>query len=130
MEDFRSKSCKVEAFNGGKAPRSMQDLRCYSASNYYNNNYQVGGDHHHHQNNNNSKEIIKMKKSKSNNLGKISSFGKSTSTKSWSFNDPELQRKSRVASYKVYAVEGKMKGSLRKSFKWIKNTCTQMINGL
>ncbi|KAI9162256.1 hypothetical protein LWI28_025478 [Acer negundo] len=117
MEDFRSKSCKVEAFNGGKAPTSMQDLRCYSATNYYNNNnnnYQVGGDHRQ----NNSKK------------SKISTFGKSTSTKSWSFNDPELQRKSRVASYKVYAVEGKMKGSLRKSFKWIKNTCTQMINGL
>ncbi|KAK0597925.1 hypothetical protein LWI29_029971 [Acer saccharum] len=122
MEDFRSRSCKVEDFNGGKAPTSMQDLRCYSAANYYNNNdYQVGGGHH-HQNN--------SKKSKSSNLGTISTFGKSTSTKSWSFNDPELQRKSRVASYKVYAVEGKMKGSLRKSFKWIKNTCTQMINGL
>ncbi|KAK2653104.1 hypothetical protein Ddye_012960 [Dipteronia dyeriana] len=134
MEDFRSKSCKVEAFNGGKAPTSMQDLRCYSATNYYNNYYyQVGGDHHHHQNsnnNNNNKEMMKMKKSKSSNLGKISTFGKSTSTKSWSFNDAELQRKSRVASYKVYAVEGKMKGSLRKSFKWIKNTCNQMINGL
>ena len=50
--------------------------------------------------------------------------GKSTVTKpskSWSFSDPELQRKKRVAGYKIYAAEGKMKGSLRKSFRWIKN---------
>ncbi|KAF4369434.1 hypothetical protein F8388_001856 [Cannabis sativa] len=38
----------------------------------------------------------------------------------WSLNDPELQRKKRVVGYKAYVVEGKMKGSFRKSFKWIK----------
>ncbi|XP_057733829.1 uncharacterized protein LOC130949004 [Arachis stenosperma] len=47
----------------------------------------------------------------------------------WNLNDPELQRKKRVASYKIYSVEGKMKGSLRKSFRWIKNTCSQAIHG-
>lgn len=56
----------------------------------------------------------KMKKSKS----RVAS---SSSSKSWSFSDPELQRKKRVVSYKAYAVEGKMKGSLRKSFRWIKD---------
>ncbi|KAI3774167.1 hypothetical protein L1987_48711 [Smallanthus sonchifolius] len=45
--------------------------------------------------------------------------GKSTA-KSWSFNDPEFQRKKRVASYKVYSVEEKVKGSFRKSFSWLK----------
>lgn len=59
----------------------------------------------------NGKEI-QMKKVK-NNQGSIG--------KSWSFNDPEMKRKKRVAGYKVYAVEGKMKGSLRKSFRWIKD---------
>ncbi|XWS26666.1 hypothetical protein CRYUN_Cryun26dG0050100 [Craigia yunnanensis] len=39
----------------------------------------------------------------------------------WSFNDPELQRKNRVASYKVYTVEGKVKGSFKKSFRWLKD---------
>ncbi|KAJ4849489.1 hypothetical protein Tsubulata_041457, partial [Turnera subulata] len=37
--------------------------------------------------------------------------GKSTNgvvSKSWSFTDPELRRKRRVASYKVYSVEGKL----------------------
>ncbi|KAL5755661.1 hypothetical protein ACOSP7_020059 [Xanthoceras sorbifolium] len=100
MEDFRSKSCKVEA------PTSMQELRCYSATS------------HHDQ-----KEKIKMKKKSK------STFGKSSSSSWRGLNDPEVQRKTRVASYKVYAVEGKMKGSFRKSFKWIKNTYTQMIHG-
>ncbi|XP_071726946.1 uncharacterized protein [Rutidosis leptorrhynchoides] len=54
--------------------------------------------------------------------------GKST-TKSWSFNDPEFQRKKRVASYKVYSVEGKVKGSFRKSFKWLKNKYTNAVYG-
>lgn len=54
---------------------------------------------------------------------------KSSLSSSWGFNDPELQRKRRVASYKVYAVEGKMKGSLRKSFRWIKHTCTNVVHG-
>ncbi|KAM1210789.1 hypothetical protein ACFX2J_002597 [Malus domestica] len=36
--------------------------------------------------------------------------------------DPELQRKKRVASYNVFTMEGKVKTSLRNSFKWIKNS--------
>ncbi|KAH0969838.1 hypothetical protein GBA52_028434 [Prunus armeniaca] len=42
--------------------------------------------------------------------------------------DPELQRKKRVASYKMYSVEGKMKGSFRKSFRWLKDKCTQVLS--
>ncbi|XVF74376.1 hypothetical protein PTKIN_Ptkin13bG0105600 [Pterospermum kingtungense] len=111
MEDFRSKSYRdggvqMESYYGG--PSNMQELRCYSA------NYATSV-----QPNQFGKEI-KIKKSKS-------SFG--SSSKSWSFNDPELQRKKRVAGYKVYAVEGKMKGSLRKSFRWIKDTYTQVVYG-
>ncbi|GAA0184419.1 hypothetical protein LIER_31707 [Lithospermum erythrorhizon] len=44
--------------------------------------------------------------------------GKFTS-KNWSLNDPELKRRRRVASYKVYTVEGK-------SFGWFKQSCTQL----
>ena len=91
------------------APTSMQDLRCYSA------NHAGSSAYPHHI----GKEV-KMERGKST-VGKPSKF--------WSFNDPELQRKKRVASYKIYAVEGKMKGSLRKSFRWIKNTCTQAVYG-
>ncbi|KAJ6947552.1 hypothetical protein NC651_002051 [Populus alba x Populus x berolinensis] len=114
MEHFRSKSCRegrieMEGYDEDKAaPTNMQDLRSYSVS------YAVSV-----QPNQSGKEG-KMKKGKSN-LG--------SSSKSWSFNDPELQRKRRVANYKVYAIEGKMKGSLRKSFRWIKDTCTQVVYG-
>lgn len=57
--------------------------------------------------------------------GKITS----SSSKSWSFNDPEFQRKKRVASYKVYSVEGKVKGSFRRSFRWLKDKYTQVVYG-
>ncbi|KAK9943762.1 hypothetical protein M0R45_009359 [Rubus argutus] len=40
--------------------------------------------------------------------------------------DPELQRKKRVASYNVFTMEGKLKTSLRNSFKWIKNRFTDI----
>ncbi|KAK8670274.1 hypothetical protein V6N13_105032 [Hibiscus sabdariffa] len=117
MEDFRSKSYRdggmqMESYYGGGGPSNMQDLRCFSAS--YASSVHV-------QPNQLVKEI-KMKKTKS-------SLASSSSSKSWSFNDPELQRKKRVAGYKVYAVEGKMKGSLRKSFRWIKDTYTQVVYG-
>ena len=103
--------------NGSNGPNpsainGMQDLRCYSASYAYPPRTQNNIDN----NNNNSK----FKKGKAGN-GSVS--------KSWSFSDPELQRKKRVASYKVYTVEGKLKGSLRKSFRWIKETCDRVVYG-
>ncbi|KAE8715390.1 putative casein kinase [Hibiscus syriacus] len=109
MEGFRSKSYRdgeaqrESYYEGG--PRNMQDLRCYSAGGYANTV---------------QPNQIKLKKSKS-------TFG--PSSKAWSFNDPELQRKKRVAGYKVYAVESKMKGSLKKSLRWFKNTCAQIVYG-
>ncbi|CAN1136328.1 hypothetical protein LINPERPRIM_LOCUS21020 [Linum perenne] len=83
----------------------MQDLRCYSAS------YAAAAS---------SVYPFKFNKGKSTN-GSVS--------KSWSFNDPELQRKKRVASYKVYTVEGKVKGSFRKSFRWLKDRYSRVANG-
>lgn len=100
----------MEGYYGGKeAPTSMQDLRSHSV-NYAGSSTQP----------NQLGKEVKIKKGKSN-LG--------SSSKSWGFNDPELQRKKRVASYKVYAMEGKMKGSLRKSFRWIKDTYSQVVYG-
>ncbi|XP_057459234.1 glycine-rich RNA-binding protein 2, mitochondrial-like [Actinidia eriantha] len=55
--------------------------------------------------------------------------GKSTNGPSWGFTDPEFERKKRVASYKAYSVEGKFKGSFRKSFKWIKDRYNQVVYG-
>ncbi|XWS17620.1 hypothetical protein CRYUN_Cryun33cG0082800 [Craigia yunnanensis] len=62
-------------------------------------------------------------------LKKGKSTSGSSSSKSWSFADPEFQRKKRVASYKMYSVEGKVKGSLRRSFRWLKNKYTQVVYG-
>ncbi|KAG2334258.1 hypothetical protein Bca52824_005438 [Brassica carinata] len=38
-------------------------------------------------------------------------------------------KKKRVASYKMYSVEGKVKGSFRKSFRWLKQRYTQVVYG-
>ncbi|KAM7513731.1 hypothetical protein LguiA_003314 [Lonicera macranthoides] len=58
-------------------------------------------------------------------------FGFEDRAKSFSFNgpgdgaeNPEVKRRKRVASYNMYSVEGKVKSSLRNSFKWIKNKFT------
>ncbi|XVF88787.1 hypothetical protein PTKIN_Ptkin19aG0079400 [Pterospermum kingtungense] len=120
MEDLRSKSCgdgrmeQIESYDGNGI-HSMQDLRCYSASYSYTST--VGQDQTQTQQPNNN---VKFKKGKSAN---------GSASKSWSFNDPELQRKKRVASYKVYTVEGKLKGSLRKSFKWLKDRYNRVVYG-
>ncbi|KAI3887148.1 hypothetical protein MKW92_035160, partial [Papaver armeniacum] len=37
------------------------------------------------------------------------------------FNGSELHRKEKFSSYKVYVVEGKMKESFKKSFRWFKD---------
>ncbi|XP_022759676.1 uncharacterized protein LOC111306041 [Durio zibethinus] len=50
-------------------------------------------------------------------------------SKPWGFTDPEMKRKKRIAKYKVYTVEGKVKASLRKGFRWIKNKCSQIVHG-
>ncbi|KFK38741.1 hypothetical protein AALP_AA3G154900 [Arabis alpina] len=63
----------------------------------------------------NDYQITKIKKSKS-----VPNADRAAS-RSWSFSDPESRRKRRVAGYKVYSVEQKMKGSIRKSFKWFKD---------
>ncbi|XP_029129514.1 uncharacterized protein LOC114914879 [Cajanus cajan] len=109
MEDFRSKSygdgrMQIESYSGN----NMQDLRCHSAS--------YASSVHPTQTHNDAK----FKKGKSTNA---------STSKTWTFSDPELQRKKRVASYKVYAVEGKLKGSLRKSFKWLKDRCNRVVYG-
>ncbi|CAN1842364.1 hypothetical protein LINPERHAP1_LOCUS36831 [Linum perenne] len=36
-------------------------------------------------------------------------------------NNPEVKRRKRVAQYNLYSKEGKLKASLRNSFKWIKS---------
>lgn len=55
--------------------------------------------------------------------------GSISSKAGWCFSDPELQRKKRVASYKAYTVEGKIKRSFSRSFRWLKDRYTHMVHG-
>ncbi|CAI0459687.1 unnamed protein product [Linum tenue] len=50
------------------------------------------------------------------------------SLKVW-WNSPNSKRKRRVARYKLYAMEGKVKSSLKKSCRWVKQTCSRIITG-
>ncbi|KAK3188927.1 hypothetical protein Dsin_028488 [Dipteronia sinensis] len=47
---------------------------------------------------------------------------------SW-VNDPEIKRQRRIVKYKSYAVEGKMKASIRSGFRWVKNKYCQLVHG-
>jgi hypothetical protein len=114
MEDYNRArqygdgTMQMESYYGPPPPRPAisYDLRSYSSSYPQT---QVG-----------SNRDLKLKKRKS---------ASGLSSKSWAFGDPEFQRKKRVASYKMYSVEGKMKGSLRRSFRWLKDKYTQVLYG-
>jgi len=55
---------------------------------------------------------------------------RSKSKRRWlALADPDMDRKRRVAAYKAYGVEGKVKGSFRKSFKWIKDRYLNLVYG-
>ncbi|KAL2236577.1 UNVERIFIED_CONTAM: hypothetical protein Sindi_0849400 [Sesamum indicum] len=50
--------------------------------------------------------------------------------KPWGFNiEPEMKRRKRIARYKVYSVEGRVKASIRKGLRWFKNKCSELIHG-
>ncbi|KAK4418081.1 hypothetical protein Salat_2220800 [Sesamum alatum] len=49
--------------------------------------------------------------------------------KPWGFSDPEMKRRKRIARYKVYSVEGRVKASIRNGLRWIKNKCSEIIHG-
>ncbi|KAJ9183604.1 hypothetical protein P3X46_007433 [Hevea brasiliensis] len=123
MEDYnRSRSysysygagtMQMESYYGPpRPPTTSYDLRSYSASyaqsQMANNGYTTKG--------------FKLKKGKS-------TSGSSFSSKSWSLSDPEFQRKKRVASYKMYTVEGKVKLSFRRSFRWLKDKYSRVVYG-
>lgn len=52
--------------------------------------------------------------------------------KPWGFGssgDSEMKRRKRIARYKAYSVEGRVKASIRNGFRWIKNKCSEIIHG-
>ncbi|MFS7901628.1 hypothetical protein Hanom_Chr01g00001941 [Helianthus anomalus] len=53
-----------------------------------------------------------------------------SSAKPWGgFSDPESKRKKRIAKYKVYTIEGRVKASFRNGIRWIKAKCSDFIHG-
>ncbi|KAI3775219.1 hypothetical protein L1987_49788 [Smallanthus sonchifolius] len=121
MADYRSKAynyterdMQLETYRGGfdsKIPdQPPRNFRSYSVSYATNMDIVVAG----------TNNDFKLKRGKSTN---------GSTSKSWSFKDPEFQRKKRVAGYKVYSVEGKLKGSFRKSFRWIKDKYLHVVYG-
>ncbi|KAH6823869.1 hypothetical protein C2S53_013565 [Perilla frutescens var. hirtella] len=49
--------------------------------------------------------------------------------KPWGFGDSEMKRRKRIARYKVYTVEGRVKASIRNGLRWFKNKCSEIIHG-
>ncbi|KAL1216192.1 hypothetical protein V5N11_018646 [Cardamine amara subsp. amara] len=47
----------------------------------------------------------------------------------WRLLDAETKRKKRIVTYKAYAMEGKVKSTVKKGFRWIKNRCSQILHG-
>ncbi|EOY06657.1 hypothetical protein QUC31_016171 [Theobroma cacao] len=47
----------------------------------------------------------------------------------WGVGNPELKRQRRVVKYKSYAVEAKLKSSLRHGFRWMKNKYCEFVRG-
>lgn len=58
--------------------------------------------------------------------GKKSKERSSKPSKLW-WNDPELKRRGRVARYKLYGAEGKIKRSLKKGYRWFKSKCLEIV---
>ncbi|XWS57448.1 hypothetical protein CRYUN_Cryun09bG0175000 [Craigia yunnanensis] len=52
----------------------------------------------------------------------------SMSIKSW-WNEPKMKRKRRLTKYKMFAIEGKLKDSLKKGHRWIKNKYRKIVHG-
>lgn len=51
-------------------------------------------------------------------------------TRSWDLSaDPEVLRKKRLASYKVYGLEGKVKSSVKKGLHWVKGKYNKLLYG-
>ncbi|KAG8044977.1 hypothetical protein GUJ93_ZPchr0008g12808 [Zizania palustris] len=106
---------QIEPYYGGGGGGGRPDFRSYSysgssaAASSYQYQYEYGG-----------------------RVGPVAEeeVSKSKSKRRWlALGDPDMERKRRVAAYKAYSVEGKVKGSFRKSFKWIKDRYLHLVYG-
>ncbi|XP_074305287.1 uncharacterized protein LOC141640381 [Silene latifolia] len=131
MEEYRCKS-----YSDGR----MEIERCSSTSSYSGNNKHTSETSSNSNNNGVVFEHIRSYSTSSSyaatsvqqppkELRKDKRVNGSFSKAAWCFGDPEMQRKKRVAGYKSYNVQGKLKRSFTKSFRWIKHTYSNMVHG-
>ncbi|KAJ4719362.1 DUF3511 domain protein [Melia azedarach] len=45
-------------------------------------------------------------------------------------SDPETKRRKRVAKYKYYSYEGRVKSSIKDGYRWIRTKCSKLIHGV
>lgn len=67
---------------------------------------------------------------KSSKIAKRNKKRSSAFTFSLPWNDADNKRRRRVAKYKYYSVEGKVKSSIKKGYSWFKSKCSKVIHGL
>ncbi|RAL45617.1 hypothetical protein DM860_009481 [Cuscuta australis] len=123
MEEMRSKSynsnyghTNTTIFSNNNENPKPENLRCHSAS-----SSSYSSSHHPISNPNNKTNYYHHSREDDFKNKKGKPTPPSSSSAGWVLGDPaEMQRKKRVTSYKAYTVEGKLKGSLKKSFRWIK----------
>ncbi|KZV15733.1 hypothetical protein F511_32768, partial [Dorcoceras hygrometricum] len=60
---------------------------------------------------------------------RLTSSSPSYALSTWQRGNPELKRKQRIMSYKSYAIEGKVKASIRNGFRWVKNKYSSIVHG-
>ncbi|KAJ8509715.1 hypothetical protein OPV22_000149 [Ensete ventricosum] len=53
----------------------------------------------------------------------------SSSARPWWSSDPEAAQRRRMARYKAYGVESKVRASLRRGLRWLKSRCSYLVHG-
>ncbi|CAI9090554.1 OLC1v1025354C1 [Oldenlandia corymbosa var. corymbosa] len=107
--------------------------KAYDASNVYvirsrtNNNNDLANDHNHHhfESPGRTYQHQGVSKPASYNTHKSST---SKATTLW-MDYRQFKRKKRIATYKLYAYEGKVKNSFKNGIRWIKLKCRKIVHG-
>ncbi|KAL3531518.1 hypothetical protein ACH5RR_010840 [Cinchona calisaya] len=60
----------------------------------------------------------------------LPTYDQVASSKPWGCRgDSEMKRRKRIAKYKVYSIEGRVKASIKNGLRWFKNKCSELIHG-
>ncbi|KAF3660432.1 putative DNA helicase hus2 [Capsicum annuum] len=123
MEDFNLDHRRY--VNSGQRIGIIDD-KAYAVSNVY----FIRGQHNDNNNNNNNNTMDMTRPSYNKYRVAKTSYNKNPTkeSRSW-YSTPEFKRKKRVAKYKLYSMEGKVKASFKNGYRWFKHTCSRIIHG-